>query len=156
MWIGALGLRYVSGDIDYDSLNYSQKFTNYLKIKVGSFDKYIGTLENYCSVIFAVSFLLIFYVLAITFTILAITLIATQLIDNDDLPNWLSQGVGITLVVFIVIGMFFTLIDFIKLGFLKKKKWISAIYFPMYWVFGFITLSFLYRPLVYNFLDNKF
>ena len=156
LWIGALGLRYVSGDIDYDSLKYSQKFTKYLKKNVGSFDKYIGTLENYCSVIFAVSFLLIFYVLAITFTILAISLIGTQLIDNDDLPNWLSQGVGIALVVFIVIGMFLTLIDFITLGFLKKKKWLSIIYFPLYWVFGFITLSFLYRPLVYNFLDNKF
>ena len=156
LWIGALGLRYVSGDIDYDSLKYSQKFTKYLKKRVGSFDKYIGTLENYCSVIFAISFLLIFYLLAITFTILTITLIATQLISNDDLPNWLSQGVGITLVVFIVFGMFFTLIDFITLGFLKKKKWISVIYFPVYWVFNFITLSFLYRPLVYNFLDNKF
>ena len=52
--------------------------------------------------------------------------------------------------------MFFTLIDFITLGFLKKKKWISIIYFPVYWIFSFITLSFLYRPLVYNFLDNKF
>jgi len=156
LWIGALGLRYVSGDIDYDSLNYSQKFTKYLKKHVGSFDKYIGTLENYCSVIFAISFLLIFYVLAITFTMLAITLIATQLLDNDDLPNWLSQGVGITLMVFLVFGMFFSFIDFITLGFLKKKKWISKIYFPVYWVFSFITLSFLYRPLVYNFLDNKF
>jgi hypothetical protein len=156
LWIGALGLRYVSGDIDYDSLKYSQKFTKYLKKRVGSFDKYIGTLENYCSVIFAISFLLIFYVLAITFTILAIALIASQLLDNDDLPNWLSQGVGITLMVFLVFGMFFTVIDFITLGFLKKKKWISRIYFPVYWVFSFITLSFMYRPLVYNFLDNKF
>jgi hypothetical protein len=156
LWIGALGLRYVSGDIDYDSLNYSQKFTKYLTKRVGSFDKYIGTLENYCSVIFAVSFLLIFYVLAITFTILAIALIGTQLLDNDNLPNWLSQGVGITLIVFLIFGMFFTLIDFITLGFLKKKKWTSKIYFPIYWVFSFITLSFLYRPLVYNFLDNKF
>jgi len=156
LWIGALGLRYVSGDIDYDSLKYSPKFTKYLKKRVGSFDKYIGTLENYCSVIFAVSFLLIFYVLAITFTILAISLIATLLISNDDLPGWLSQGVGITLVLFIIFGMFFTLIDFLTLGFLKKKKWLSTIYFPTYWVFGFITLSFLYRPLVYNFLDNKF
>lgn len=156
LWIGALGLRYVSGDIDYDSLKYSQKFTKYLKKRVGSFDKYIGTLENYCSVIFAVSFLLIFYVLAITFTILAIALIANFIIDNDDLPSWLSQGVGISLMLFFVFGMFFTLIDFITLGFLKKKKWLSKIYFPVYWVFGFITLSFLYRPLVYNFLDNKF
>lgn len=156
LWIGALGLRYVSGDIDYDSLKYSSKFTKYLKKRVGSFDKYIGTLENYCSVIFAVSFLLIFYVLAVTFTVLAIALIASQLIDNDDLPNWLSKGVGISLILFIIFGMFFTLIDFITLGFLKKKKWISKIYFPVYWVFSFITLSFLYRPLVYNFLDNKF
>lgn len=156
LWIGALGLRYVSGDIDYDSLKYSNKFTKHLKKRVGSFDKYIGTLENYCSVIFAVSFLLIFYVLAITFTILVLTLIGTQLIGNDSLPNWLSKGVGISAVVFISIGMFLTLIDFITLGFLKKKKWVSVIYFPVYWVFSFITLSFLYRPLVYNFLDNKF
>ena len=28
LWIGALGLRYVSGDIDYDSLKYSPKFTD--------------------------------------------------------------------------------------------------------------------------------
>jgi hypothetical protein len=156
LWIGALGLRYVSGDIDYDDLKYSPKFTKYLKKRVGSFDKYIATLEDYCSVIFAISFLLIFYVLAITFTILAIALIANYLLGNDDLPNWLSKGVGITLILFVIFGMFFTLIDFITLGFLKKKKWISKIYFPIYWVFSFITLSFLYRPLVYNFLDNKF
>jgi hypothetical protein len=156
LWIGALGLRYVSGDIDYDSLNYSEKFTKYLKKRVGSFDKYIATLEDYCSVIFAISFLLIFYVLAITFTVVVIALIASQLLDNDDLPGWLSKGVGISLILFFVFGMFFTFIDFITLGFLKKKKWISRIYFPMYWVFSFVTLSFLYRPLVYNFLDNKF
>ena len=156
IWIGALGLRYVSGDIDYDSLKYSPKFTRYLKKRVGSFDKYIATLENYCSVIFAISFLLIFYVLAITFTIVVIALIANYLIGSDDLPSWLSQGVGISLMLFVIFGMFFTLIDFITLGFLKKKKWISRIYFPIYWVFSFITLSFLYRPLVYNFLDNKF
>lgn len=156
LWIGALGLRYVSGDIDYNDLNYSQKFTKYLKKRVGSFDKYIATLEDYCSVIFAISFLLIFYVLAITFTILTISLIVNLLIENDSLPSWLSKGVGITLIIFLVFGMFFTLLDFITLGFLKKKKWISRIYFPIYWVFSFITLSFLYRPLVYNFLDNKF
>ncbi|NND50906.1 MAG: hypothetical protein HKN54_00785 [Flavobacteriaceae bacterium] len=156
LWIGALGLRYVSGDIDYESLKYSPKFTRYLQKNVGSFDKYIATLENYCSVIFAVSFLLIFYVLAITFTIICISLLANYVIGSDTLPSWLSKGVGITLVIFIVIGMFLTLIDFVTLGFLKKKKWISKIYFPVYWIFGFITLSFLYRPLVYNFLDNKF
>jgi hypothetical protein len=156
LWIGALGLRYVSGDIDYDELKYSVKFTNYLKNKIGSFDKYIATLENYCSIIFAISFLLIFYVLALTFTIASIGLIAENIINNDNLPTWVSKGIGIPIVLFIVIGMLLTFIDFITQGWLKKKQWISKIYFPIYWVFSFITLSFLYRPLVYNFLDNKF
>lgn len=156
LWIGALGLRYVSGDIDYEKLKYSPKFTNYLRKKIGSFDKYIGTLENYCSVIFAVTFLLIFYVLAFTFTMVTIALTATYLIDNDNLPTWLSKGVGISLVLFIILGMLLTFIDFITQGWLKKKQWLSKIYFPIYWIFSFITLSFLYRPLVYNFLDNKF
>lgn len=156
LWIGTLGLRYVSGDIDYDSLNYSEKFTKYLKKKVGSFDKYVAALENYCSVIFAVSFLLIFYVLALTFTVLTIALIATQIIDNDNLPETFRTAVGVVLIIFILIGMLLTFVDFITQGWLKRKKWISKIYFPIYRVFSFITLSFLYRPLVYNFLDNKF
>ena len=156
LWIGALGLRYVSGDINFDNLNYSQKFTKYLKKKVGSFDKYIATLENYCSVIFAISFLLIFYVLALTFIMIAIALIGNYIIDSETLPTWITKGVGVVLISFLIFGMFITFIDFATLGYLKKKKWISKIYFPIYWVFSFITLSFLYRPLVYNFLDNKF
>ncbi|WP_299103292.1 hypothetical protein [uncultured Winogradskyella sp.] len=156
LWIGALGLRYVSGDIDYSELNYSEKFTKYLKKRVGSFDRYIARLENYCSIIFAVSFLLIFYVLALTFTILTIVLVAEYVISNENLPGWLSKALGIPLMIFIVLGMFLTFFDFITQGWLKKKKWISKLYFPFYWLFSFITLSFLYRPIVYNFLDNKF
>ena len=156
LWIGALGLRYVSGDIDYEKLNYSPKFTKYLKKRVGSFDRYIGILENYCSVLFAISFLLIFYVLAFTFTMMAIVAIAVYLLDDDLSYTKIGQPIGITLIIFILFGMFLTFIDFLFQGVLKKKQWISKIYFPIYWVFSFITLSFLYRPLVYNFLDNKF
>lgn len=155
LWIGALGLRYVSGDIDYDELNYSEKFTKYLKKKVGSFDRYIARLENYCSIIFAISFLLIFYVLAFIFTVGTIALIANFLISNDDFSPW-GKIIGIPLILFIVFGMFLVFIDFATQGWLKKKRWLSKIYFPFYWVFSFITLSFLYRPIVYNFLDNKF
>lgn len=156
LWIGALGLRYVSGDIDFNKLKYSEKFKNYLKKKIVSFDRYIANLENYCSVLFAISFLLIFHVLALTLVILSIALVANFLIDNDELPEWLSQWVGIALILFICFGMIFTFIDFITQGILKRNKWISKFYFPFYWVFSYLTLSFLYRPLVYNFLDNRF
>ncbi|NRD20630.1 hypothetical protein HNV08_11270 [Winogradskyella eckloniae] len=156
LWIGALGLRYVSGDIDYDYLKYSPKFTKYLKKRVGSFDRYIGRLENYCSIMFAVSFLLIFYVLALTFSLIAIVLTAEYIIENESFPEWLRLTLGVPIMIFICFGMLLTFFDFATQGLLKKGKWISKFYFPFYWVFSFITLSFLYRPIVYNFLDNKF
>ena len=149
MWIGSLGLRYVFGDIDYDKLNYSELFTKYLKRKVGSFDEYIHTLENVCSVIFALSFLLIFYI----FSFFAISFLILSL--NNPFPDWMLYIVRI-LFFFIGFGSFLSFIDFITQGLLKKNKWVAKIYFPFYWLFSFITLSFLYRPMVYNLLDNKY
>ncbi|WP_353778159.1 hypothetical protein [Winogradskyella sp. 3972H.M.0a.05] len=157
LWIGALGLRYVSGDIDYEELRYSEKFTKYLRKKVGSFDKYIANLENYCSIIFAISFLLIFYVLAITMTILCIALIANYILDDRVfISEPYNVIIGLPLLLFVIFGMLMTFVDFVTLGWLKRKKWLSKIYFPFYRVFSFITLAFLYRPIVYNFLDNRF
>jgi len=149
LWIGSLGLRYVFGDIHFDQLNYSDQFTNYLKRKVGTFDDYISKLENTCSVIFALTFLLIFYVFS--FFIIGFILVGF----NIEVPD---SMIGITRFIFIIfsIGVLLTVIDFITLGFLKKNKWVSKFYFPFYWVFSFLTLSFLYRPLVYNLLDNKY
>lgn len=156
LWIGALGLRYVSGDIEFEKLRYSERFTKYLQKRIISFDRYIANLENYCSVLFAISFLLIFYVLAMTMIILSIVLVANFVIESEHLPERVGSVLGAILIMFIIFGMFLTFIDFITQGWLKKKKWISKIYFPIYWIFSFITLSFLYRPLVYNFLDNRF
>lgn len=156
LWIGALGLRYVSGDIDFEKLNYHNRFTKHLKKKIGSFDKYVATLENYCSVLFAASFLLIFYVISISLIILSIVGTIILIIENDSLPETLRTIIGVSLLVFIVFGAFLVFIDFLTQGYLKKKKLISKIYFPFYWVFSYLTLTFLYRPLLYNFLDNKF
>ncbi|MGD1945666.1 MAG: hypothetical protein ACFB0A_05280 [Croceivirga sp.] len=156
VWIGALGLRYVSGDIDFEVLKYGERFKTYLKKRIVSFDRYIATLENYCSVLFALSFLTIFFVFGFTLIVLAIALIGNFIIDNDNLPNWISNFIGIPLMIFTVIGMILTFIDFVSLGILKRNKWVSKIYFPFYWVFSHLTLSFLYRPLLYNFLDNRF
>lgn len=103
LWIGALGLRYVSGDIDFEKLNYSNKFTNYLQKKIVSFDKYVGTLENYCSILFAVSFLLIFYIISIALFIFYLFLISYYIISNDYLNMGFRIGLGSTLVVIILI-----------------------------------------------------
>lgn len=148
LWIGSLGLRYVFGDIDFDKLNYSEKFTKYLKKNVGSFDTYISRLENICSVIFALTFLLVFYVFS--FFIIVFVLIAFQ----TEIPDWMVFIVRVLFVLF-SIGVLLTFFDLLTQGLLKKNKWVSKLYFPFYWCFSILTLSFLYRPIVYNLLDNK-
>ncbi len=156
LWIGALGLRYISGDIDFDTLNYSNRFENYLKKRIVSFDKYIATLENYCSVLFAISFLLIFYLISF-FIIGFISGAIVGFIESHELfPELLKKIIIGVFLCIIGIGSLLTMIDFFTQGFLKKKKVLSKIYFPFYWAFSYLTLSFLYRPLIYNFLDNKF
>ncbi|MCP4976672.1 MAG: hypothetical protein GY931_10960 [Maribacter sp.] len=155
LWIGAIGLRYVSGDIEYDKLKYSRKFTKHLIKRVGSFDNYVATLEKYCSVIFSVTFLLVFYLLGL----LAIGLIFTflgLLVAKETTPDWVRYWIVIPAIVFTALGTLLTFIDFVTQGWLKRKKWTTFFYYPVYWVFKYITLSFLYRPMVYNFLDNKF
>jgi len=158
LWIGAIGLRYVSGDIDYDKLKYSESFSNYFKKKVGGFDDYIERLEKICSSIFAYTFLLFFIFLSFAFFIIFWILLAAvlnYLFSSDDSP--IS---GVSILVNTVFGFlaFFVFIDFITLGLFKKIKGksFSKIYGYIYRFYSFITLSFIYRPLLYNFLDTKY
>ena len=58
MWIGAIGLRSVSGGFDYDELNYQPRYQNFLRRRLGSFDDYIMRLERNASVTFSLAFLL--------------------------------------------------------------------------------------------------
>ncbi|NKI33463.1 hypothetical protein [Croceivirga thetidis] len=155
VWIGALGLRYVSGDIDYEHLNYSKKFTDRLTQKVGSFDRYISRLENICSTLFAIAFLMAFYFMAymlvVGFFATTTSLVEITGIFSKDQQIQFTAAWG--LIYFSMALLVF--VDFIGMGVLKKGNLRPKIYMPIYRFFGIITLSFLYRPLVYNFLDQK-
>ncbi|MGI9547063.1 MAG: hypothetical protein ACR2MM_07495 [Flavobacteriaceae bacterium] len=155
LWIGAIGLRYVSGEIDYDRLKYSPRFTKHLLKRVGSFDNYVAVLEKYCSIIFAVTFLLVFYLLGLLLIAFIFTLLGLM-VAKDENPNWLRYAIGIPAIVFMAIGTILTFLDFVTQGWLKKKKWTTWFYYPVYWLFKYFTLAFLYRPIVYNLLDTTF
>ncbi len=155
LWIGAIGLRYVSGEIDYEQLRYSPKFKRHLLKRVGSFDNYVATLEKYCSIIFAVTFLLVFYLLGLLLIAFIFTLLGLMIAKEEN-PDWLKFGIGVPLIVFLGIGTVLTFVDFVTQGWLKKKKWTTFFYYPVYWVFKYLSLSILYRPIVYNLLDTRF
>jgi len=155
LWIGTIGLRYVSGDIDYKIFNYSDRFEKYLEKKVGSFDSYIERLEKFSSVIFSFTFLLIFFFMS------TLALIMFFVMFGELSHNWLpgnEQYVMIPCLVFYLIMFLTVFVDFITFGVLKRIKSprFSKFYFWIYRIAGVLTLSFLYRPLLFNFIDNKY
>ncbi len=155
LWIGAIGLRYVSGDIDYKALKYNEKFIRYYKRKVGTFDNYIIKLEKLASIIFSFTFLLFFVFISIFFFFLVTVLISVifkklGLESNDTVINIFN--------IFWLIIFGLVAFDFTTLGLLKriKQRHFSSFYLGLYKIVGAITLSFLWRPILLNFLDQKF
>ena len=154
LWIGAIGLRYVSEDIDYESLNYSQYFTKMLQKKVGGFDDFIEKLEKICSVLFAYTFLLFLLFFSFAFFFFQLLLIAKV----GSAYAQVSETVVVFTIVFYLLIGFVVCIDFITLGLLKKieEPTLNKIYGYIFTFYGWTTLTFLYRPLLYNFLDNRY
>lgn len=157
LWIGAIGLRYVSEEIEYDKFQYSDIFTRFLKKSVGSYDDFIERLEKACSVIFAYTFLLFLLFMSFMFFFMQIIFVVQMIQKINPTSTSLVATSGLFAVFYFLLGslVFF---DLITLGGFKKVKntFFSKAYFYLYRFFGFVTLSFLYRPLLYNFIDHNY
>ena len=156
LWIGAVGIRSVSGNIDFEQLNMSKVFKTHLKKKIGSFDNYIINLENYSSILFGVTFLIAFITIAVSLNFLIFIVFVEFLVENDFLPFEVKAVLSFILFPAFILGHLITIIDFVIPGIVKRSQDVAKVYMPIYKVFSILTLSFIYRPILYNLLDNKF
>ncbi|MEN0004807.1 MAG: hypothetical protein AAF798_11710 [Bacteroidota bacterium] len=157
LWISTVGLRYVSGEIDYSQLRLTKRFERYIKRKAGSFDRYIDNLERLCSVIFAFTFLIVFMLISIGLFSIFLQVTMGRFWNyveesGSESLEWVHNGIAFLLVGSAIIYF----IDFVTLGRLKRVKWLSVVYYPIYRLMSWLTLSNIYRPLYYNLVDNKF
>ena len=157
MWISAIGLRSISGEIDFEELKFTRPFDKFMQKKLGSFDRFIQRLEDISSVIFAFTFLLVFMIISLFLVILFLGITA-QIIESSigENPSETVRIIVISFFVIILISALLYFIDFLTLSFFKRKRWIAVWYYPVYRFFSLITFSWLYRPLYYNLIDNKF
>ncbi len=159
LWISTIGLRYVSGDIDWDKLNLHPKFHNYLQSNIGSYDEYIERLEKLCSVVFAFTFMIIFIFISFGLWFMALAFILEFILQGLLYPILSESTYMIIKRVFsislLATGLLY-FIDFLTLGWLKRRKWASKFYYPIYRFYSFITLASLYRPIYYNLIDHKY
>lgn len=158
-WIGTIGLRSVQSSIDFSKLNYNEFFTKKLKEKVISLDKMVIKLDEICSVIFAFAFLVIsvlmafgLYLAFMSFVIFIIRAITEILPDGFGI---VMSIVSLILFTVIAITGIIYMIDYFTLGFFKKIKWMSRIYYPFYRLYNFITISVLTRS-IYYYMISKF
>lgn len=151
LWIGCIGLRYVSEDIDFDTLSYAEKFNRFLRRKVNSFDNYIERLERISSIIFSYSFLMVFHFISFCLFILFMNLFTYLFSELLTVPKFIPI---VFILVFVISGIL-NFIDFLTLGLLKKYKWTAFVFYPFYRIYSLFSFSFLYRSLHYNFIDNS-
>ncbi|PIB27022.1 hypothetical protein BFP77_13360 [Maribacter sp. 4U21] len=156
LWIGAVGIRSVSGDIDFEALNISKVFKAHLQKKIGTFDRYIISLENYSSILFGVTFLIAFITIALALNFIIFIFCFMFFWESDFFPFELKAILGFLLIPAFILGHLITLIDFILPGIVKRSQDVAKAYLPIYKIFSVLTLSFIYRPILYNLLDNKF
>jgi hypothetical protein len=153
LWISAIGLRSVSGDVDFDALGFSPRFDKLLRSKVGSFDKYVERLENLSSIVFAFTFLIVFMLFSVGMWF-GLTMLVAYL--GEYLPESVREITVIAVILVLFCAALLYFVDFLTLGFVKRINWLSKYYLPIYRFYSLLTLSALYRPIYYNLIDNKF
>lgn len=156
-WIGTIGLRNVSGDINIDNLKLSPRFEEHLRKKMPTYDIFIERLENFCCLIFAFTFIIIFAILGLFFYLfffIGVVYFLSIFFINHLHWNGVFKIIIIPFSFSYLLFGFIYFIDFIALSSVKRVKWLSRFYLPFYRFFNWITLSSIYRPLYYNMVDN--
>lgn len=156
LWISTIGLRYVSRDIDLDSLNFAPKFDRFFRKRLRPFDDYIEGLEKICSTIFAFTFLLLFVIISLALYFLFMDLSSKFLTNLGDQIGIFGATVIKVIRIVLLLFAFIYFVDFVSLGAIKRIRGFSKIYFPFYRFYSWITLAPFYRPLYYNLVDNRF
>ena len=151
-WIGAIGLRSVQPRLDFDRLNYSPLFQEKLKKKLIGLDRLVTILDEICSVLFSVSFLVIFMLLSFglySLFLLVVNWILGLVIEDGELPL-----VGWIIIILTLLTGILYMLDYFTLGFFKKSQRFSRIYYPIYKFYSWVTLSVISRSIYYNLISK--
>jgi hypothetical protein len=149
VWIAYIGLSFVyKKGIQTDRLNFRDQYHRLL-FRDDGFRDTIYRLEKLCSTTFAISFLLFMSILGAFFAfsvVAALIAISLWLFTDFNDFNWVDTVLASFIVLYII--------DFVSLGWLKRIPIISRIYYPIYRLMSWATLSPLYRRIYYGLVSN--
>ena len=154
-WVAVIGLSSVFPQgINVKKLNYSDYYKS--KLEKYDIDHYSIIIDRICSSIFSISFIIIMFIISLTFffsTIILLLLVfdKTQIL-NSDIPRVI---LGVLLTIYLFLGTIHFM-DFILLGPLKRIKWnwFTRYYSIIVKFFSIITLTRFYEILFYTFISR--
>lgn len=152
IWVGLIGLSYTFKGINHERLNLASPFKEFIEKQV-TLTSSILYLERWCSATFAIAFLFFLAVLGVVLYIIVFLVLPIFIAQNFVSPETLINSVRTYQQIWQIVSLLF-LIDFISLGLLKRIKWFSKIYYPIYRLVNFFTLAFLYRNIYYTLVSN--
>ncbi|MEO9870538.1 hypothetical protein [Ekhidna sp.] len=157
IWVGMVGLSFTfPKGILLEDMKLTDKYRNYLS-RIPSTEKIILNLESFSSSLFSISFMMFMMILGAYFYLLItiITPVLTLLYFFGNIFDIEWLGFVMAGYILIVIGIgFLGFIDFVTLGFLKRFKWVSKVYWPIYRLVGALTFARFYRPIYYILISN--
>ncbi len=153
IWVSFVGLSYVFPEgISFKALKLTDFFKARL-LRVRSFEESVIRLEKISSMMYATAFLLVLATIGVSFYFsfwVALIVVLNALVP--ELFNNAYAGSIFTFLMLIMAIPYF--IDFITLGWLKRFKWLSKVYRPIYIFSGILTLAPFYRGIYYGLISN--
>ena len=151
LWLAFLGINYAfPRGINFRNLSYSEYFTEKLR-KTKSTTERIITLERICSLTFSVTIMVTLLTVGM-FIFLAILFYGIFHIAPS-LYTHFTPRVGFIFLVILLL-MILGVIDWIFFDWLKRYPIISKLYYPVYNLFRWLSLSVLYHQEYLTFISN--
>ncbi len=156
IWIGMVGLSYTfPKGINSDKVDYKGKFKERVE-STPSYERIVMKLEKISSSLFSLSFMLFMslvggYLFFLTLVILPFTISYIYFDLGFDGPFF--EVFQIYVIAIVIIGLL-GLLDFVSLGYLRRFKWFSKLFWPIHRIISILTLSRFYRPIYYGIVTN--
>ena len=157
IWVGMVGLSFTfPKGINAEKLKFTDKYKDFVN-RIPDTEKIILNLESISSSLFSISFMLFMMMIGGYFYLLItiiVPVVSMMYLFPDILDNDLFGKVLAGIIISVLVIGFVGLIDFLTLGFFKRFKWLTKIYWPFYRFIGTITLARFYRPIYYILITN--
>lgn len=158
-WAGLIAMNFSFPDgINKEKLGWRGRFSSTLK-NVRQNTKVILDLEKLAGIIYGFTFLIFFIFIGVLIWLMVGLFLPFKimLMTIKDTNIILENIISISYIIFLVLFLFSSVVylfDFITLGWVKKRRRFSKIYYPFYKILSFITLSYFSKNLYYTLITN--